>query len=140
MRGHGCRGPGRCDVSELRESTIEAGAERLHGYAYPAKPPAREVLQAALDEGGIVPADFDGLLTILDRYYPADVFNGPGEDMGTRLIIVAREMARLREAAEAILAATDPHEMLAGFMSGRDLRNFEALVAARERLRRALGR
>ena len=49
----------------------------------------------------MVPADFHGLLMILDAHYPADVFTGSAEDVGTRLVVLARENQRLRAALSA---------------------------------------
>ncbi len=62
-----------------------------------------------------VPATWPGLLKILDTWYPADVFTTSSEDVGARLVVLARELARLR-AALAYMAdpenwAGDPHQI-----------------------------
>lgn len=40
----------------------------------------------------VVPATWDGLMTIIDMYYPANVFNGESGDPGAKLIAAIREV------------------------------------------------
>lgn len=56
----------------------------------------------------VVPATFHGLLMILDAYYPAQVFTGSSGDVGARLVVLARELTRLREVAQVVLEVCVP--------------------------------
>jgi hypothetical protein len=40
----------------------------------------------------VVPATWDGLMAILDAYYPADVFTGESGDSGAKLVAAIREV------------------------------------------------
>jgi hypothetical protein len=55
----------------------------------------------------MVPASFAGLVQILDTHYPSDVFGlgAPlGDGIGARLVTLARELAKLRKAADEVIA------------------------------------
>ncbi len=64
-----------------------------------------EVMPVAEHEdvvGGMVSADWHGLMAILDEHYPADVFTGESLDVGARLVVALRQVNRLRTAVERI--------------------------------------
>jgi len=44
----------------------------------------------------VVPATWDGLMAILDRYYPEAVFTGESGDPGAKLVAAIREVHRAR--------------------------------------------
>lgn len=54
------------------------------------------------DHEDMVTADWNGLLTILDTHYPPDVFTGESGDAGPRLIVLTRELSRLRAENERL--------------------------------------
>lgn len=73
---------------------------------------------------------FAGLLTILDHYYPADVFTDSAEDVGARLVVLARRLAGVEIELDALrTAAREACE--AEFTSER--------LEAMDRLRSVLG-
>ena len=47
-----------------------------------------------------VPADWHGLMRILDAHYPADVFTGESGGVGARLVVALRELDRYRSETE----------------------------------------
>lgn len=56
---------------------------------------ARDQVNAALDEIDRL-RSWDGLMSILDDHYPADVFDGSSGDPGPRIIVLIREIDRIR--------------------------------------------
>jgi hypothetical protein len=55
-----------------------------------------EALAEITDEVVAPLHDWDGLMSILDEHYPADVFDGSSGDTGPRIIVLLREVDRLR--------------------------------------------
>ena len=72
--------------------------------AWPADGGPVPVFQRTYDDYGILLGElerlssWDGLMSVLDEHYPADVFNGSSGDPGARIVVLVREIDRLRAA------------------------------------------
>lgn len=106
-----------------REGLIEKIADALDAGPFERGTwTSEEVAGIALDaaEENMVPATFRGLLTILDTWYPAEVFTDSAEDVGMRVVTLARQLALLeaklaagpfsKEQREALLHLIDTHK------------------------------
>ena len=54
------------------------------------------------EDDDTVPATWPGLVSILDRHYPPDVFTGSSGDQGPRIVALARDVAGLRAQVAAV--------------------------------------
>lgn len=73
----------RARIASSRSSAIEVRA-------------ANEIAKLRERVAGMVPADWDGLLRILDDRYSVGVFDGSSGDPGPRIVVLLREIERLR--------------------------------------------